>query len=237
MIRINNLEVGYKEVLLKVNSLQLVSGNVYALVGQNGIGKTTFLKTLNGLIKPIGGTVELEGNFISKLSHSDLAKKIAFVSSRFDGLDHLDVFNYVALGRTPYLGFFGKLSGDDKMKVETILQELELSGLSNKLTSEISDGERQMASIARAIAQETPIITLDEPTAFLDYINKIRFIKQLKKVAEDQQKCVLISTHDLDLCLEEKIKILFIDSNKQLNVFDGADKKDLLKIAFGQLTN
>lgn len=236
MIQIEHLAVGYHETLIHVQELKLEAGKVYAVIGQNGKGKTTLLKTLNGLLKPLEGAISMGEISLSNLSHVDLAKKIAFVSSRFEGLDHLSVFNYVALGRTPYLGILGHLTEKDRSCVQSTLNDLKIGHLDQKHTSKISDGERQMASIARALVQETPIITLDEPTAFLDYINKVRFIQQLISIAEQQSKCVIISTHDIDLCLEEKVEILFIDANRELQKFSGTSRQELLVKAF-DLTN
>lgn len=234
MIRIEHLAVGYDEILVHIHDLNLEAGKVYAIVGQNGKGKTTLLKTLNGLLKPMEGSISIDQMSLSNLSHVDLAKKNAFVSSRFEGIDHLSVFDYVALGRTPFLGILGNLTEKDRSSVEQILNNLNIAHLSIKETSKISDGERQMASIARALAQETPIITLDEPTAFLDYMNKVRFIQQLISIAENQRKCVVISTHDIDLCLEEDLQILYIDSNRELKSFNGNCKQELLLEAFDQ---
>jgi iron complex transport system ATP-binding protein len=236
MIRFDNLSVGYKEILVKINDLQLDAGKVYAIVGQNGKGKTTLLKTINGLLKPIEGSIFIGDTSISTLRQSELAKQIAFVSSRFEGLDHLTVFNYVALGRTPYLGILGHLSEKDQSSIKAILNKLNIAHLAQKQTSQISDGQRQLTSIARALAQETPVITLDEPTAFLDYINKVRFIRQLADVAESEMKCVVISTHDIDLCLEEKVTILYIDKERKLNNFNGSGKQELLEKAFDQIS-
>jgi iron complex transport system ATP-binding protein len=235
MIRLDKLIVGYKEILLTIESLELDSSKVYALVGPNGKGKSTFLKTINGLLKPLSGEIFLDKTELSSLSRMEIAKKISFVTPKFDGIEHLSVFDYVSLGRTPYVGFLGKLSEKDHSKVSQILTELQLIHLSDKSTLEISDGERQMSSIARSLAQETPYITLDEPTAFLDYVNKIRFVRQLKKIAAEQAKCVIISTHDLDLCLEEQIEILYINSSNEISVFSGHSKEELLASAFTQI--
>lgn len=232
MIKIEKLAVGYHETLVHIPNLDLEAGKVYAIIGQNGKGKTTILKTLNGLLKPLEGSVSIGDVSLSNLNQVDLSKKIAFVSSRFEGLDHLTVFNYVALGRTPYLGILGHLTEKDRSSVQSTLNDLKIDHLAQKHTSMVSDGERQMSSIARALVQETPIITLDEPTAFLDYINKVRFIQQLISIAKKQGKCVIITTHDIDLCLEENLEILYIDSKCELKKFEGTNKQELLLNAF-----
>jgi iron complex transport system ATP-binding protein len=232
MIRIESLDIGYSDTLVKVRQLSLEAGKIYAVIAQNGKGKTTFLKTINGLVKPLQGNLSINNKDFFSLNRTAISRQIAYVSSRFEGIDQLSVFEYVSLGRTPYLGLLGNVSEKDRSLIQKILNDLNIGHLSDKQTSRISDGERQMTSIARALAQNTPVITLDEPTAFLDYINKIRFVRELISIAKDQNKCVLISTHDIDLCLEEQIPILYIDPSNCLKQFNGTDKQELIQLAF-----
>ena len=216
MIRMKDLKIGFKTVLLEAEDIELQRGELYALIGANGRGKTTFLKTLNGALRPLSGTLEIDKHSYADLTREQLAQKIAFVSSKFEGVDHLSVYQYVSLGRTPFLGLFGRLSEHDHNIVKNALEQLALVNFSDRITSELSDGERQLASIARALAQDCPVITLDEPTAFLDYLNKQKIMELLVKIASEQNKCLLFSTHDLDLIDRMKIPVLLIQQNKQL---------------------
>jgi iron complex transport system ATP-binding protein len=218
MIRLKDLSIGFNEVLLHSEDIQLEKGNVYALVGANGRGKTTLLKTLNGVLKPISGELLIDSISVNQLTREQLARKIAFVSSKFEGVDHLTVYQYVALGRTPYLGLFGRLTPSDHQVVTQAIEQLGLSSFTQRITAELSDGERQMASIARALAQDCPIITLDEPTAFLDYTNKAKILDLLSSIAVSQGKCILFSTHDLDLIHRQSIPVLLAQSTKKLHL-------------------
>jgi len=218
MIRLKDLSIGFNEVLLHAEDIQLEKGNVYALVGANGRGKTTLLKTLNGVLKPISGELLIDSISVNQLTREQLARKIAFVSSKFEGVDHLSVYQYVALGRTPYLGLFGRLTPSDHQVVMQAIEQLGLSSFTQRITAELSDGERQMASIARALAQDCPIITLDEPTAFLDYTNKAKILDLLSSIAVSQGKCILFSTHDLDLIHRQSIPVLLAQSTKKLHL-------------------
>jgi iron complex transport system ATP-binding protein len=218
MIRLKDLSIGFNEVLLHSEDIQLEKGNVYALVGANGRGKTTLLKTLNGVLKPISGELLIDSISVNQLTREQLARKIAFVSSKFEGVDHLSVYQYVALGRTPYLGLFGRLTPSDHQVVMQAIEQLGLSSFTQRITAELSDGERQMASIARALAQDCPIITLDEPTAFLDYTNKAKILDLLSSIAVSQGKCILFSTHDLDLIHRQSIPVLLAQSTKKLHL-------------------
>lgn len=227
MIRMRQLAIGYKDVLLYTDDIHLERGKVYALIGANGRGKTTLLKTLNGFLKPLSGELVIDNKRAAEFSQSEFARKIAFVSSKFEGVDHLTVYQYVALGRTPYLGFFGRLSMHDHSMVKSAIEQLGLTDFSERITSELSDGERQMSSIARALAQDCPIITLDEPTAFLDYKNKERIMVILENIARDKNKCILFSSHDIELLCRKSISILAITPGRNLQEIV---KNDLSKL-------
>jgi len=232
MISMKNIHIGYHNALFSIEELNLQEGKVYALLGPNGKGKTTFLKTLSGLIPPIKGGLEVNGKLIRDLSREEMARMSAFVTPRFEGVDHLSVFNYILLGRTPYLRLTGKPSHNDLLVVEKIIKETGMEKLRAKNTDKISDGERQLASICRALAQETPVILLDEPTAFLDYTNKLKVIRLLKEIAHKQKKCIILSSHDVELCLEEKLTILALTNDNQLKQLDSVSKEALINLCF-----
>jgi iron complex transport system ATP-binding protein len=234
MIRFNKAQIGYQKPLLFIDQMELNSGEIHVLIGANGKGKTTLLKSINGLQAIVSGEIELDHKLTSALNHKDLSNLVAFVSSKFDGIEHLKVYDYIALGRTPYTNLFGRLSAKDHIQITHAIKTLGIDYLSDKLTTEISDGERQLCAIARALAQETPIITLDEPTAFLDYANRVKVLTMLKTLALEQQKCIVLSSHDIDICLEMNLPILYIDakSNHLIQTYS-ADKSMLLQHCFG----
>lgn len=235
MIRFENTKIGYSNVLLQIDSLELISGGIYALVGSNGSGKSTILNSIIGKQKVLGGSIYIEEKDASLLTTRQLSKTIAYVESKFDGVDFLKVKDYVSLGRTPYTDAFGRLTTEDQKIVSDAISTMNLQDFSDRFTTQLSDGERQLAATARALAQTTSIIILDEPTAFLDYGNRKKLIEMLTKISEDSGKCVIFSTHDIDLCIEQKLELLIIDQkDKTLRLFDNqVSKKELLEIGFG----
>ncbi len=236
MIAVENTKIGFQTPLFSIESLHLKSGKMYALIGSNGSGKTTFLKSLIGLIEPISGKILVKEKSIFSLQRSERAKTIAFVNSKFDGVDFLRVRDYIALGRTPYTNALGRLSSADWKIVDDTIELLELGIYANKYTTELSDGERQLSAIAMAVAQQTEIIILDEPTAFLDYANRIKIITLMQKITQEMNKCVIVSSHDLELCLESKIDLLVIEKkSKKLSHFQSNQltKEKLIEIGFG----
>lgn len=215
MIRTEGLHIGYQKELLTVEDLNLDAG-LYILAGRNGSGKSTFLKTISGALSPLSGRVFLHDENLHQLRLAELPKKVAFVSTRFPVVDFLRVDEYIALGRSPHTAFFGKLSTNDKALTEQAIEAVGIAHLRHRFTSELSDGERQMVSIARAFAQQSPVITLDEPTAFLDYTNKARILSLLKSLATDFNKCILLSSHDIDLSIEAHCPFLVISAKNNL---------------------
>ena len=235
MISLNSIDVGYKTPLLSVN-LSLELGNLYALVGKNGSGKTTLLQSLIGAIPTINGEILLDEKSIHAMTNVERAKKIAFVETKFMGISYLTGFEYVAIGRTPYTNALGRLSEIDKIQIAKSLEILNISYLSDKFTTQMSDGERQLLQIARALAQETPYILMDEPTAFLDYSNKRNLIEKLQEIAQVQQKCILLSCHDIEICLENKLPFLIVsEKDKRIELRANASKEDILNLAFPNL--
>jgi iron complex transport system ATP-binding protein len=214
MIQFSKTEIGYKETLLKIDALNLQEGKVYALVGRNGVGKSTLLQSMAKLLLLISGDICYEDISVKNLSRNQMARLIAFVESKFDGVEYLSVQDYLMLGRAPYTSLTGKLSETDKFIINEISEELNITHLLQKSTTEISDGERQICSVARALIQETPIILMDEPTAFLDFINRQKLMELLIKIAAEKQKCIVLSTHDIDLCLENQLTFLIAHDGK-----------------------
>lgn len=227
MIQFSQTEIGYKQTLLKVDSLNLQEGKVYALVGRNGVGKSTLLQSMSKLLPLISGEIRYEDISLKNLSRNQMARMIAFVESKFDGVEYLSVQDYLMLGRAPYTSLTGKLSNEDKAFVNEISTELQITHLLEKCTTEISDGERQICSVARALIQETPIILMDEPTAFLDFINRQKLLELLIKIASKKQKCIVLSTHDIDLCLENQLTFL-IASRGKLALENCCSKQELV---------
>lgn len=215
MIRFENIEIGYKTTLFSVDSLELKLGNAYVLVGKNGAGKSTFFKTITKEISVRQGTISLNNQDLDNINKLEISKLISFVPSRFPILDFVSTQEYLGLGRTPHTNWIGKFKSTDEKSIESVVKELGIDHLRNKFTSDLSDGERQLVAIGRSLVQETPIILLDEPTSFLDYKNKQKIIQLLKSIAQEQNKIILFSSHDLELCLGNLNQFLCIDSPKQ----------------------
>ena len=202
-----NLSVGYKAkktvtAIAENLNFNFREGKLITLIGANGIGKSTLLRTLTGLQKPLSGEVFLNGKNIQAYSASDLAQNLSMVLTEKLPPSNLSVFELVALGRQPYTNWIGKLAPLDIEKVIHAIQLTEIEHLSDKKHHEISDGQLQKVLIARALAQDTPLIILDEPTTHLDLLHKVSLFKLLKKLTGETGKCILFSTHDIDLALQ-----------------------------------
>jgi iron complex transport system ATP-binding protein len=228
MIRFEEIEIGYSKTLLFIPSLTLDAGKVYALVGLNGIGKSTFLNSITGQTSLLSGKLFLNQQELQKISKVNLPKLIAYVDSSFSGVEYLTVFDYLALGRSPHTNNMGQLNTEDKQVIQEVVRELNLVHLIEKDTSEISDGERQLCAVARAIIQSTPIILLDEPTAFLDYLNRQKLIELLVLIAEKQQKTIILSSHDIDICINNDLEFLIVSEKKILKT-KVSDKEIVIK--------
>lgn len=207
-IEAQNLSIGYlprggkRKALHENLMLNLYPGEVTCLLGLNGAGKSTLLRTLCGFQPNLGGTIEILGKPLAAYSQRDFSLSIGVVLTEKTNAGGITVYELVSLGRHPYTGFFGQLKPEDHL---TIQQSLEAAGIAHKAqnyVSELSDGERQKAMIAKALAQQCPIIILDEPTAFLDITSRIETMILLRKLATEQGKSILLSTHDLDLAIQ-----------------------------------
>lgn len=240
MIEFRQVRIGYDKPLIEIDQLELQEGRFYTLVGKNGVGKTTLLNTLLGLIPLHSGEIYLNGtNQMSNWKSHEMAKLVAHVPSRFEGVQHLTGRDYIAMGRAPYTNFLGKLSPDDWSIVDQVIMSLGIAHFADMDTSRLSDGERQIASIAKALVQQTQVILLDEPTAFLDYANRMKVLRLLKQIAGETNICVLQSSHDLELCLEFSDELLVIDPEAKKLICmnnEGLLKQEVINIAFPEIS-
>jgi len=214
MIQLKELSIGYQREILHAENMILEVGNVYALVGRNGIGKSTFIQTMSGLQKQLAGEITFNGQSISGMNTKEIAETISLVDTRFEGVEYLKVKDYLALGRAPYTDLFGRLDPADWQIIQDVACDLSIEHLLEKFSNEISDGERQLCAVGRAFVQETPVILLDEPTAFLDYINRKKLLELLLRLAREKSKCIVLSSHDLELCLDQSIPLLLAAQGK-----------------------
>lgn len=196
------LSGGRRAVVHEGLDLHLCSGSVTCLLGLNGAGKSTLLRTLCGFQKPLSGEIFINGRALSSFTQSELALTVGVVLTEKTNAGGISVYELVALGRHPYTGFFGSLRPQDHAIVRKSLEAAGIAHKADSFVSELSDGERQKAMIAKVLAQQCPIIVLDEPTAFLDVTSRIETMALLRRVASEQGKTVLLSTHDLELAIQ-----------------------------------
>lgn len=214
-IELHEVTLGYGErVLMSDASVGFGWGELTALIGRNGTGKSTLLRTIAALAKPQSGRITIGGVDASQLTMREIASRIAFVSTEDVRVQNLHVWDVVSLGRAPYTNWVGKLTAEDKEKVRESLRLVGMESFAGASMDSLSDGERQRVMIARALAQDTPIILLDEPTAFLDLPNKYEICLLLKKLAHKEGKCILFSTHDLSIAIELCDTIAVIEGGK-----------------------
>ncbi|MBP4138838.1 ABC transporter ATP-binding protein [Flavobacterium geliluteum] len=214
----SNLTIGYKSknntVTIAENlNLNFASGKLISLIGANGIGKSTLLRTITGIQKPLAGHVFLKDKTITAYSPLDLAQNLSLVLTEKLPSSNLSVFELVALGRQPYTNWIGTLTSTDIQKVQEALELTQISHLAKKKHYEISDGQLQKVLIARALAQDTPLIILDEPTTHLDLLHKVSLFKLLKKLTHETNKCILFSTHDIDLAIQLSDEMIIMTPN------------------------
>lgn len=223
VISARGLSIGYPKtkgrstsVLYEDMSFDLYSGELTCLLGSNGAGKSTLLRTLTALQSPLKGSVILNGKPITQYSEQELSMLIGLVLTDKTASGGLTVSELVALGRYPYTGFFGRLSKHDDAIINKAMSDVCIIHKRDEYIAELSDGERQKVMIAKALAQECPIIILDEPTAFLDIVNRIEITNLLHNLAVSQNKTILLSTHDIELALTLSDRLWLLSRNKGL---------------------
>ena len=207
ILQASQISIGYTHkkdntVVSSNIDLSLEKGKLIALIGANGIGKSTLLRTITGIQKTISGTVLLNGQNIHEIDALTLAQNLSVVLTEKLPPSNLTVFELIALGRQPYTNWIGKLTAEDIVKVNEAMELTQISHLASKKHYEISDGQLQKVLVARALAQDTPLIILDEPTTHLDLLHKVALFKLLKKLTHEAGKCILFSTHDIDMAIQ-----------------------------------
>lgn len=213
MIELRNISLKFGErTLMEGVSTTFSVGTMTALLGRNGTGKSTLLRAIASLGKVQDGEIWIDGRELSTLSSTELARRVAFVNTERIDVEALTVHDLVAVGRSPYTDWMGRLKSDDERIIERSMHIAGVESMASRMVSTLSDGECQRVMIARALAQDTPIILLDEPTAFLDLPNRYELCTLLGRLAHDEGKCIIFSTHELDIALSLADTIALVDT-------------------------
>ena len=214
MIRLQNISLGYdtKHLLLYNVSTTFTCGTTTALIGRNGSGKSTLLRAIVGSETLKQGTILINGTDIQHIAPHQLAQQVAFVTTERIRIANLSCRDVVALGRAPYTNWIGRMQPEDEAIVMQSLEKVGMASYALRTMDKMSDGECQRVMIARALAQQTPIILLDEPTSFLDMPNRYDLCHLLADLAHEENKCIIFSTHELDIAQSLCDTIALIDA-------------------------
>lgn len=218
-IRLDNLSIGYRtkndvKTVAGGISTAIVGGELTCLLGANGVGKSTLLRTLSAFQPKLGGSIYVEGREIETYRDKELARIIGVVLTEKPDVQNMTVRELVSLGRSPYTGFWGTCSTRDYEIVDEAIAMTGITELTHRMVSTLSDGERQKVMIAKALAQQTPVIYLDEPTAFLDFPSKVETMQLLHRICHETGKTIFLSTHDMELALQTADTIWLMDRGK-----------------------
>ncbi|MHA7864669.1 ABC transporter ATP-binding protein [Flagellimonas marinaquae] len=212
ILSIANLSIGYGNKSVANNiDFDLEAGMLCGVVGINGIGKSTLLRTLGRFQPKLGGAISLNGQSLEKYRSNALSKVLSVVLTEQPASKNLTVQELIALGRQPYTNWLGTLTQTDKQQIEASLDAFLLNELRNNKCHELSDGQLQRVMVARAMAQDTSLILLDEPTTHLDLYHKVQILKMLQRLAHERQKTILFTTHEIDLAIQLCDRILILD--------------------------
>ncbi|NGP76167.1 ABC transporter ATP-binding protein [Balneolaceae bacterium YR4-1] len=239
VLHTEDLKIGYKAkggqetIVAEHIDVDLHSGELICLLGPNGSGKSTLIKTLAGVHSKLGGQITVFNESIDLLSRKEIAHRLSTVLTDRVTVGNLSVYNLVAFGRSPYTGWLGSLSKEDEEKVRWAIEATGLKEFVNRDINKLSDGELQKVMIARALAQDTSVILLDEPTAHLDLPNRVEIIRLLRKLAHETGKGILLSTHELDLALKAGDRIWLMNREKEL--FKGVPEDLVLNGTFEEV--
>ncbi|WP_435415130.1 ABC transporter ATP-binding protein [Polaribacter aestuariivivens] len=243
ILKTENLTIGYQQkkkdkIIFSDVNLSFEKGKLISVLGKNGIGKSTLLRTLSKVQKPISGNVFLIDKNLNSYLEKELSKKLSLVLTERLPESQLTVFELIALGRQPYTNWIDKLSNDDIDKVNTAIEQTEIKHLKNNRFYELSDGQLQRVLIARALAQDTEIIILDEPTAHLDMHHTLKIFSLLKKLVAETSKTIIISSHEVNLAIQLADQIVLLTEKTifsgdastliEMNAFDDLFPKNII---------
>jgi iron complex transport system ATP-binding protein len=239
ILKIQELQVGYAQhsnpkegIVYGPLNTEIHTPEMVGIIGRNGIGKSTLLRTLTGIQHAISGKIVIRGQEISRISRSDRARLISYVSTEAVHVQNLRVMELVSMGRFPYTNWFGKLTKTDHDIIEDSIEQTGIKHLLDKPVYQLSDGERQKVMIARALAQDTPVIILDEPTAFLDLPARHETIRLLNSLSRHKNKLIIFSTHDLSIAMDEVDKLWLMTDE---GLLEGAPEDLLMNQGFRKL--
>lgn len=217
MIKLKDITLSFgSRMLIEHASAHFECGRMTALLGRNGTGKSTLLRAIASLGEVQGGAIEIGGRELSELSNADLARMVAFVNTERVSVEAMTAYDLVAVGRSPYTDWSGRLRSSDHEVIERSIRIAGVEHLADRYVDTLSDGECQRVMIAKALAQDTPAILLDEPTSYLDMPNRYELCTLLGRLAHDEGKCVLFSTHELDIALTLSDNIALVDTPQLL---------------------
>jgi iron complex transport system ATP-binding protein len=237
-LTLRQVEIGYERsgalpvVVAGPISTKAGTGEIIGLIGRNGCGKTTLLKTLVRLQLPLKGSILVDGRDIHSFPRIEFARFVGFVSTESVNIQHITLYELVSLGRFPYTNWLGSLSSEDRLAVNRAIDMAGIGHLRLKYLHEMSDGERQKTMIARVLAQDTRIVVLDEPTAFLDLPNRYELLRLLNELAHNSGKTIIYSTHDLNIAMHESDKIWLMTAGK---IIEGAPEDLIITKGFHKL--
>jgi len=223
LLHTSGLTIGYQagkskpKVIAGPLDLELYAGQLICLLGPNGCGKSTLLRTISGLQHPLKGEIILDGKELKKMKPAQVAKKISLVLTDNIRSGNLDVYSLISLGRYPHSGWLGILTAHDKQVIDNAIKATHTEAFLDRKMDSLSDGECQKVMLARAMAQDTPLIILDEPTAHLDLPSRIQLMRLLHQLAKETNKAILLSTHELDLALQVADQIWLMSNGGHLD--------------------
>jgi len=229
VLKTNNLTIGYtskkkQQIVARDINIKLEKGKLVCLLGKNGIGKSTLLRTVSKVHPKLSGTIHLNGNVLEQISSKELSKKISLVLTERIPESNLTVYELIALGRQPYTNWIGKQTNEDEAHIKNAMEQVNIMDLRTRKCDELSDGQLQKVMIARALAQNTELIILDEPTAHLDIHHKIEIFNLLQTLVKKLHKTIIISTHEVQLAIQLADELWLMTDNN----FISGDSEQLI---------
>lgn len=218
-VRLEKLCIGYRtgrhgqRIVASGIDATLPVGQLTCLIGRNGTGKSTLLRTVASLQPRLGGRIYIDGTDSATLSQKEMAQRVSIVLTAPPSTINMDVAQLVSLGRAPYTGMWGTLKGNDLRAVQRALKLTGINDIARRTVTTLSDGQRQKVMVAKALAQEAPLMLLDEPTAFLDYPSKARLMQLLARLTHEEGKTILLSTHDMEMAIRTADRLWLMDEH------------------------